>query len=133
MHPFRAAVEARDIDALRELLAEDVVFRSPVAHKPYEGRVLVGEILRAVMRVFENFRYESEIGAEGAAEHVLVFKADVNGREVHGADFLKTNPDGSIAELTVMVRPLSAANALAQRMALEFKEIQAALADGTDG
>lgn len=130
MHPFRAAVEARDFDALRALLAEDVVFRSPVAFSPYEGRDLVAAILVAVAGVFEDFRYESEIGADDANEHVLVFRAEVNAREVHGADFLKTNPDGSVAELTVMVRPLSAANALAQRMALEFKEIQAALTDG---
>lgn len=127
MHPFRSAVEARDLDAIRGLLAEDVVFRSPVAFQPYHGRLVVGGILEAVTRVFENFRYEREIGAEGARDHVLVFRADVDGREVHGADFLTLNDDGLIEEFTVMVRPLSAANALAARMAVEFQALQEAL------
>ena len=47
MHAFRAAVEARDFDALPALFAADVVFRSPIAHKPYRGRDTVAIILRA--------------------------------------------------------------------------------------
>lgn len=35
MHPFREAVESGDIDAVIALLAEDVVFRSPVVFTPY--------------------------------------------------------------------------------------------------
>ncbi|MBF6620029.1 MAG: nuclear transport factor 2 family protein [Patulibacter sp.] len=127
MHPFRTAVEARDLDAVRALLAEDVVFRSPVAFQPYHGKPIVGGILEGVMRVFENFHYVQEIGAEGAREHVLVFKAQIDGREIHGADFLTTDADGQITELTVMVRPLSAANVLAERMAVEFQAVMEAL------
>ena len=56
-HPFRAAVEARDIDAALALLAEDVVFRSPVVFAPYRGREAVAPILRAFSRVAEDFRY----------------------------------------------------------------------------
>lgn len=123
MHPFRSAVEARDLDAVRALLADDVVFRSPVAFQPYHGQAIVGGILEGVMRVFENFHYVQEIGAEGAREHVLVFKAEIDGREVHGADFLTTDADGQVTELTVMVRPLSAAKVLAERMAVEFRAV----------
>jgi ketosteroid isomerase-like protein len=50
MKEFRAAVEAGDFAALGDLLADDVVFRSPVAFKPYEGRALVAAILRGVGR-----------------------------------------------------------------------------------
>jgi hypothetical protein len=127
MHPFRTAVEARDLDAVRALLADDVVFRSPVAFQPYHGQLIVGGILEGVMRVFENFHYVQEIGAEGAREHVLVFKAEIDGREVHGADFLTTGADGRVEELTVMVRPLSAAKVLAERMAVEFRAVMEAL------
>lgn len=52
MRAFRTAREAGDFAALGELLAEDVVFRSPVAFKPYEGRPIVAAILRGVGRVF---------------------------------------------------------------------------------
>jgi hypothetical protein len=124
MHPFRAAVEARDFDAAVALLADDVVFRSPIVFKPYQGREVVGALLHAVSRVFEDFVYEREIGAEGAADHALVFKARVGGREIHGCDFVHVNADGKIDDFTVMVRPLTAAMALAEAMQAELEAAQ---------
>jgi SnoaL-like domain len=124
MHPFRKAIEARDIDGVLELFSPDVVFNSPVVFRPYEGREALGVILRAVVRVFEDFRYEREIGAEGATDHALVFRARVGDREVHGADFLHTGPDGLIDEMTVMVRPRSAVLALAEAMNAEVLAVQ---------
>jgi ketosteroid isomerase-like protein len=126
MHPFRAAVEAGDFDALPALFAEDVVFRSPIAHKPYHGRETVGAILHAVSNVFEDLTYEREIGADGAADHALVFNARVGDLQINGCDFLHTRPDGLIDEFTVMLRPLKAVNAFAEKMAVEFaKAMQA--------
>jgi len=116
MHPFRAAVEARDIDAAVALLREDVVFRSPVVFTPYVGRDAVAPILHAVFHVFEDFRYDREIGAEDAADHALVFSARIEGKEIEGADFIHVDEDGAIDELTVMVRPLSGTLALAEAM-----------------
>jgi limonene-1,2-epoxide hydrolase len=116
MHPFGAALEARDIDAAVALLADDVVFRSPVVFKPYHGREAVEPILRAVSQVFEDFRYVRELASEGAADHALVFQARVGDRQIEGSDFLHVDDHGLIAELTVMVRPLSATLALAEAM-----------------
>jgi hypothetical protein len=124
MNPFRAAVEARDFKGAVALMAEDVVFRSPVVFRPYEGRDTVAAILFAVSRVFEDFRYEREIGAEGAPDHALVFKARVGEREVHGCDFLHTNEDGLIDDFTVMVRPMSAAIALGEAMKAQLEAAQ---------
>lgn len=120
-HPFRAAVEAWDLDAMSACLAEDVVFRSPVAFKPYEGRPLVGAILGGVSRVFEDFHYVREIGDE--AGHVLEFKARVGDVDVHGVGILTSGDDGLVTELTVMIRPLSAANAVAAAMKLQFEAL----------
>jgi hypothetical protein len=122
VHPFRAAVESGDIAAAIALLTEDVIFHSPVVHKPYQGRAAVGEILRAVVAVFEDFRYVREIGAPGAVDHALVFRTRVGDRELEGCDFLHQTPDGRIDELTVMVRPLSAALALAEAMKAKLAE-----------
>jgi hypothetical protein len=116
VHPFRIAVEARDIDAAIALLADDVVFRSPVVFTPYQGRDAVGLILRAVMEVFEDFRYVREIGAPDAADHALIFQARVGDKQLEGSDLLHQGPDGSIDELTVMVRPLNGVLALAGAM-----------------
>jgi len=112
---FRAAIEARDIDAAVALLADDVEFHSPVVHSPYRGRDAVAPILHAVVEVFEDFRYVAEIG-EGADEHVLVFRAHVGDRELEGIDLLHHDASGTIDRLTVMIRPLSALQAVAGAM-----------------
>ncbi|WP_067699577.1 nuclear transport factor 2 family protein [Nocardia jejuensis] len=125
MHPFRAAVEARDDVAIQALLADDVVFTSPVAFKPYPGKAITAAILRTVIQVFQDFRYVREIGADGGRDHALIFEATVDGKFVNGCDFLHFDDEGKIDEFTVMVRPLSAANALAAAMGERFEQIQA--------
>jgi ketosteroid isomerase-like protein len=125
MHPFRTAVEAGDFDALPALFAEDVVFHSPIAHRPYHGRQTMGAILRAVSNVFEDLAYEREIGAGGGPDHALVFNARVGDLEINGCDFIHTRDDGLIDEFTVMLRPLKAVNAFAEKMAVEFAKATA--------
>lgn len=123
MHPFRAAVENRDTDAIEALLAEDVVFTSPVAFKPYAGRPITAAILRGVLRVFEDFRYVKEIANPDGRDHAFVFTATVDGREIQGCDFLHFDEEGRIDDFTVMVRPLSAAQALSEAMGAQFERI----------
>lgn len=122
---FRSAVESRDVDGVLALVSPDVVFNSPVVYRPYHGREVLGVILRAVLRVLEDFRYEREIGAEGA--HALLFRARVGDRQLQGCDFLHFGRDGLIEELTVMVRPRSAALALAVAMNAEVLAVQRGL------
>ncbi|WP_278259762.1 hypothetical protein [Nocardioides convexus] len=52
---------------MRACLAEDVVFRSPVAHKPYPGKAITAAILGQVIEVFEDFRYVRETRRPGRA------------------------------------------------------------------
>jgi hypothetical protein len=120
VHPFRKAIEARDVDAAAALLADDVEFRSPVVFKPYRGRDAVAMILAAVAQVFQDFSYTREIGAEDARDHALVFQARIGDRQVEGCDFLHLDDDGKIDEFVVMVRPLSGAHALADAMAAQL-------------
>ncbi|WP_431951863.1 nuclear transport factor 2 family protein [Nocardia lijiangensis] len=125
MHPFRAAVEARDEAAIEALLADNVVFTSPVAFKPYPGKAITAAILRAVIRVFEDFRYVREIADANGRDHAFVFEATVDGKQLTGCDFLRFDENGKIDDFMVMVRPLSAAQALAARMGEQFERIKA--------
>jgi limonene-1,2-epoxide hydrolase len=118
---LKAALEGRDLDAAVALLAEDIVFRSPIVHKPYQGSEAVRALLEGVMNVFEDFRYERVIGASDAADHALVFTARIGDRQVEGCDFLHENADGLIDEFVVMVRPLTGAHALAEGMRAHFE------------
>lgn len=124
MHAFRQAVEARDEAAIEALLADDVVFTSPVAFKPYPGKPITAAILRGVMRVFEDFRYVRDITDREARDHALIFEATVAGKRITGCDFLHVNDNGLIDDFMVMVRPLSAATALAEAMGAQFDRIQ---------
>jgi hypothetical protein len=112
---FRAAVEKGDLDAAAELLAEDIVFHSPVTFHPFVGREMVTRLLGEVIQVFEDFRYTDELRADGA--HALIFRATVAGKEIEGLDLLRMNARGEIADFTVMLRPLSALVPFAQAMA----------------
>ena len=111
---FRAAVEARDPEAMERALHPDVTFRSPAVFKPYEGREQVMTLLRNVLEVFEDFRYTDELHGEGT--HGLVFAARVGDKELQGWDYLTLDADGLVTELVVMIRPLSGLIAVAQAM-----------------
>ncbi len=123
MHPFRKAVEARDLEAMTALLADDVIFTSPVAFKPYAGKAITAAILATVMEVFDDFRYVREIGDETSNDHALVFEAKVGRKAITGCDIIRTNSDGLINDFMVMVRPLRAAQALSEEMGARFDDI----------
>jgi ketosteroid isomerase-like protein len=132
-HPFRKAVEAGDLAAIEDMLADDVVFTSPVAFKPYPGKAITAAILRGVSRVFTDFRYVREIAGADGRDHALVFTAKVGDKELNGCDFLHFDEDGRIDDLMVMVRPLSAAHALSEAMGAQFERISREAAEAMGG
>jgi hypothetical protein len=111
---FRRAAESKDLSTLEGLFSEDVVFRSPAVFKPYSGIDAMKVVLGAVVEIFEDFRYIDQVETGNRA--VLIFEARVGDRELDGVDILRFGEDGLIAELMVMIRPLSALNALVEEM-----------------
>lgn len=120
---FREAVEAKDLDAVEALLADEVVFTSPVAFQPYPGKAITLAILKSVVEVFEDFHYIREL--RDGDDHAYVFEAKVDGLTVTGCDFLRFNDAGKIVDFMVMVRPLKAAQALSAQMGLRYPDIVA--------
>jgi limonene-1,2-epoxide hydrolase len=118
---MRTALEGRDLDAAVALMTPDVVFRSPIVHKPYQGPEAVRALLEGIVAIFQDFRYERSIGAPDAADHALVFRTRVGDREIEGCDFLHVSADDLIDEFVVMVRPLTGALALAEAMRAHFE------------
>jgi hypothetical protein len=113
---FRKAAEAKDFSAgIDELFVDEPRFVSPAVFKPYEGRDAMRAVLGAVVQIFEDFRYTDQI--EDGDTAILMFEARVGDRELNGADILRFDPDGKIRELMVMIRPLSALNAVVEGMA----------------
>lgn len=119
---FRTAVEQRDLAAMEPLFTEGARLHSPVKFRPFEGRPMVLGLLGVLLRrVFDDFRYVGELAGSAetaagapASSHVLVFRATVSGKQVHGIDLIQLDADGLIDEFTVMVRPQSALTALSE-------------------
>ncbi len=116
---FRAAVEAHDLDAMSACLAEDVEFFSPVAFKPFVSKPVVTALLGFVGETFEDFVYVDDI--EQGNSHMLRFSARVGDKAVDGVDLLELDDDGLIGRFSVMIRPLSAAHAMADAMSARFE------------
>jgi SnoaL-like domain len=114
-HPFRAAVEAHDFDAMMAALSPDVVLHSPVTFSPFEGRGAIAAVLRIVFDAFEDFTYTDELTSGPTT--ALVFTTRVGDRQVEGVDLLRNAEDGTVADLTVFVRPMSGLRALADAVA----------------
>ena len=109
-------LDTKDMSILNELLAEDVVFRSPVAFNPYSGKQVVFFILTNVIQVFENFTYHREFYTEDGLNVVLEFSANVGGKKLKGIDMIRFNENGQIVDFEVMIRPKSGLEALAVQM-----------------
>ena len=114
-HPFRRAAETKDLDLLRETLAEDVVLHSPILFKGFEGREMSMVVLTNVAETFEDFRYLDEVHGDGTV--VLRFTAKVDGKfEIEGIDYLTLDEEGRVTDLTVFLRPQKAVQAFNEQM-----------------
>jgi hypothetical protein len=114
-HPFRLAVEAKDLEAATATMREDVVLHSPILFRGFEGREIVMGVLTHVAATLEDFRYTDELAEDDVV--VLRFKARVGDRELEGIDFLELDDQGLVKELTVFMRPMSALTAFNEQMA----------------
>jgi hypothetical protein len=116
---WHAIAESRDPAALADLLADDVVFRSPAVHGDQAGKELTTAYLSAAVVVLgPTLVYQRQWYAESNA--VLEFEADLDGRTVHGIDMLQWNDEGKLVEFTVMVRPIRGLEKLIELMAAEL-------------
>ena len=104
MAAWHAIAESRDPAGLADLLADDVVFRSPAVHTPQEGKQLTTAYLAAAVVVLgPTLVYKRQWYADTNA--VLEFEAELDGLTVHGIDMMQWNDEGRLVEFTVMVRP----------------------------
>ena len=109
-------VASRDPGLLEKLLADEVVFHSPVVHTLQRGRAITLLYLRGAMSVLGSpaFRYEREI--RGERDALLEFVTEIDGITINGVDLIRWDDAGRIVDFKVMVRPLKAINILHQRM-----------------
>jgi SnoaL-like domain len=109
-------VRSRDVAQLDALLADEVVFHSPVVHTPQRGKALTTKYLTAALHVLnsEHFRYEREV--VGKRDAVLEFVTELDGIHVNGVDLIRWDDNGQIVDFKVMLRPLKALHVVMQKM-----------------
>jgi hypothetical protein len=117
LHTWHELARTRNAAGLDALLADEVVFHSPVVHTPQVGKAITARYLAAAFHVFfnESFRYVREI--VGPQDAALEFQVEIDGIAVNGIDLIKWNDAGRIVEFKVMIRPLKAINLIQQKMA----------------
>lgn len=113
---WHALLDSRDPKLLDDLLADEVVFHSPVVHTPQRGRAITALYLTGALHTLNNdhFRYVRQIVGEHDA--LLEFVTEIDGVHINGIDLIRWGEDGRIVDFKVMVRPLKAVNALHQAM-----------------
>ncbi len=113
---WHQVVDAKDPSQLKSLLADDVVFHSPVLHTPQKGKALTTMYLSAAFYVLanENFKYNRQILQDNQA--VLEFEANIDGIVINGVDMIECNSNGKITDFKVMVRPLKGLQIVQQKM-----------------
>lgn len=112
LRTWHRVVKEKDMAVLDGLLADDVVFHSPVVHSPQKGKALTKLYLSAAFMVLANdtFTYVREVVGESDA--MLEFTVEVQGIHINGVDMIRWDADGQIVDFKVMVRPLKAINLL---------------------
>ena len=116
---WHAVVTSKNPALLDDLLADDVIFRSPAVFAPQEGKALTAGYLTAALKVLSpSLRYVSEWHDQASA--VLEFEADLDGVYVQGVDILRWGNDGKLVSFTVMVRPMRGLQKLIELMALQL-------------
>ena len=113
---------------LDELLADDVVFYSPIVYTPQEGKAITKLYLQAAGQTLPGDSSTASNGGDGSGRFrytktvtsgdtaVLEFETTVDGKYVNGVDIMRCNDEGRIVEFRVMIRPLQAINLVHAQM-----------------
>jgi hypothetical protein len=103
-HPFRVAWRTRELDAWIEALSPEVVLHSPVVSKPFRGRSAARELYGVLFETFGEFEITGEFAESDA--RAFFWRTDVGGRFIEGADLIRSDEQGKISEIWVLIRPL---------------------------
>jgi len=117
-------IQTKDAVGLENILAENVVFHSPVVHTPQAGKPITTLYLTAALHVLNNdtFQYLREVVSGRNA--VLEFQTVIDGITINGVDMITWGEDGRIIDFKVMLRPLKAVNLVHKMMGEMLQKIK---------
>lgn len=123
MHPLRKLRESgKPSDTqLRELLAENIVFKSPILVRPIEGRDHIAAIFAQSSSTRGSGVYTAEYKLD---EHTtfLRWEGTMNGHKIESLEIIVDNEQGLIKERTIALRPYPAVKLFRDAMYESLKD-----------
>jgi hypothetical protein len=121
---FRDAVGRRDVAAMIDTMAPDVVLHSPTMLRPVTGRERVRAVFHILAELFEDFEYVRTFDGElvtsepgVVSTHALMFRCRIGDEQIEGIDVLDINETDQIVVFTVLIRPMSGLHRLTDAIA----------------
>jgi hypothetical protein len=109
MHPLRKLRESGKPTPgqVRELLAENIVFNSPILARPIEGREAIAAIFAQSSSTRGSGKYTAEFKLD---EHTTFLRwvGTMDGRKLESLEIIVDNEEGKIVERTIALRPYPA-------------------------
>ena len=116
-------LDSKNVALLDEILSDDARMHSPVIHTIQEGKAITKMYLSVAAQTLcnEHFKYIREVYDDGFA--LLEFETNLDGIHVNGVDMISWNSDNKITDFKVMIRPLTALNAVHKVMGEALKKL----------
>lgn len=116
IHAFTAAMQCKDLEAMLNHMAEDIILKTPLVAEPFKGKAAIRPVLEALFGVVDKFDFRELMqGPEHASQY---FGVTVGSDELDGMDYWRVNEAGLIQEMTVLWRPLPAVEAVQKKLTL---------------
>jgi len=111
-------------EELSAMLADNVVFTSPVVHTPQVGKAITFAYLAAAGETLGNSTFKYVRVFDCGSNAVLEFETEMDGILVNGVDMIEWNEAGEIIDFKVMVRPLKGMQAVHAAMGAMLQKMK---------
>ena len=113
---FFTAIKSNNVNELKTILDQNVVFKPPTYWKQWQGREVVARILTHVGSVFKNLEYKRVLC--NSSDYFLEFSCNIGQLDATGVDMITLNEQGLIKNFEVVMRPYKSIAELRKAMAL---------------
>jgi hypothetical protein len=109
MHPLRKLRESGKptADQIKELLADNIIFNSPILVRPVEGRDVIASIFAQSSATRGSGKYTAEVKVDECTTF-LRWVGTMNGHKFESLEIIVDNEQGLIEERTIALRPYPA-------------------------
>lgn len=123
MHPLRKLRESGSAtpSQVRELLAENVVFRSPILIRPIDGRDVIAAIFAQSSSTRGSGAYTAEFKLDERTTF-LRWEGTMDGHKIESLEVIVDNEQGLIEERTIALRPYPAVKLFRDAMHASLKD-----------